>query len=98
MSSRDWYRGGGEEIDEMEDADDDDDPRFFRQDLRMGGVLIGLTDGVGGAGFDLDDAIKRTTSSSGRRSGRGTLFSFGARGVPEPAEAFDFFRDMIVRS
>lgn len=60
--------------------------------------MIGLVNGAGGEALDRDEGLKRMISSSGLRSGRGTLLSFGARGVPEPAEAFDFLRDIMVRS
>lgn len=120
-------------MEDIEDVDDDDESRFLRHDLRMGGILIrfvagvwmgvldpsgawiGVLDLVGGCrlgSLDLDEVggrwsevlrdreedIRRTTSSSGLRSGRGTPPILGARGVPEPAEGFDFVKDMIVRS
>ena len=95
-SSLDVYRGGGDRDDkeDMDDVDDDNESRFLRQDL-SGIGLVTFVDG-GGILARLDD-IKRITSSSGSMAGRGTLLSFGARGVPEPAEAFDFFKDMIIR-
>lgn len=75
--------------------EDDNESRFFRQDLRTGGADLFVL-AVGRGTFVRVDDIKRITSSSGSMAGSGTLFNFGARGVPEPTEAFDFFKDKTI--
>jgi hypothetical protein len=99
-SSLEEYRGGGDRADaeeDFDDVDDEDESRFFRQDLSTGGsnfvVLI-----VGSEILARAADIKRITSSSALTSGRGTPFSLGARGVLEPRDGFVFFKDIIVRS
>lgn len=52
-SSLEVYRGGGDEMEEIDDVDDDDESRFLRHDFKMGGILIGFEDGVGMGVFDL---------------------------------------------
>jgi hypothetical protein len=95
ISSLEVYRGGGDwgdDKEDIDDVDDDNESRFFRQDLRIGGTDLGRTL------LARADDIRRITSSSGSIAGSGTLFSFGARGVPEPAEGFNFFKDIVIRS
>jgi hypothetical protein len=44
-SSLEVYRGGGDDMEDIED-DDDDESRFLRQDFKMGGIFIWFVAGV----------------------------------------------------